>query len=568
LAKTFSPSSSDLQAELQRLRSDIARLEQARRELEAQLSASSGPAAPITTNAELEATLRRFVKQVGLILQAEKCAILIYDEESGELVAQHPALGISAEELDKLRIPSTQGISGEVFREGKPVTCDDCLSDPRTLKEMAALLKMHTLLSMPLIVERKNDEDTVVERKTIGVFNVYNKRFSANFSEEDITLLRSLARNAAAVISTARQYIAVADEKRELEHTLQSMLSGVLVVDRDGRVKLLNTAGRQIFGLTGGSKVGQQLSASIYNSDVEKLLQEALHIGEESSQEISIFTPQERIFQVQTSLLRDEEQLISGVVATFNDITELRNVERMKTEFVSSVSHELRTPLTSIKGFVRTLLEDEEGYYDRDMQREFYQIIDSECDRLVRLISDLLNVSRIESGRHLELLLKPINLPKLIERRVSSQRSYAANHEITISCDPNLPEITADEDKVDQILTNLISNAVKYSPEGGEIKIEVSDLGAEVQIDITDQGIGIPSDHLEKIFTRFHRVDNRDTRQAGGTGIGLYLVKHLVEAHLGRIWVKSEYGKGSTFSFTLPKNHAEEEPAIPAPPLP
>jgi two-component system phosphate regulon sensor histidine kinase PhoR len=346
------------------------------------------------------------------------------------------------------------------------------------------------------------------------------------------------------------------------------MLSGVLVVGRDNRLKLLNTSARQIFGVTSGGRGGQNLSEVIFNSDVEKLLQDALDTGEEISQEISIFTPQERIFQVQTSLLRDEDQQISGVVATFNDITELRNVERMKTEFVSSVSHELRTPLTSIKGFVRTLLEDEEGYYDRDMQREFYTIIDSECDRLVRLISDLLNVSRIESGRHLDLVLKPVNLLKLIERRVSSQRSYAANHDFEIICDPNLPEITADEDKVDQILTNLLSNAVKYSPEGGIIKVEAFDRGEYIEIGISDPGIGIPSDQLDKIFTRFHRVDNRDTRQAGGTGIGLYLVKHLVEAHKGRITVQSEMGKGSTFSFTLPKIQPEEEDVAAPPPTP
>jgi len=330
----------------------------------------------------------------------------------------------------------------------------------------------------------------------------------------------------------------------------------------------LNTSARQIFGITSASRAGQKLDEVIFNSDVEKLLQDALQTAEEISQEISIFTPQERVFQVQTSLLRDEDQQVSGVVATFNDITELRNVERMKTEFVSSVSHELRTPLTSIKGFVRTLLEDEEGYYDRDMQREFYQIIDSECDRLVRLISDLLNVSRIESGRHLELVLKPISLPKLIERRVSSQRSYATNHDFEINCDPNLPEIVADEDKVDQILTNLLSNAVKYSPEGGVIKVAVEDRGDSIAIDITDPGIGIPSDQLEKIFTRFHRVDNRDTRQAGGTGIGLYLVKHLVEAHNGGISVRSEMGKGSTFTVILPKTQTEEDSGAAPPPLP
>ncbi len=555
----ISPSSTDLQAELQRLRADIARLEQARRELEAQLATSAGPAAPITTSAELQATLRRFLKQVGLILQAEKCVVMLYDEESGELAAHSPALGISDEDVANFRVPATQGISGEVFRTGNPVICDNCMSDPRTVKEMSALMKAHNSLSVPLVVERKNEEDTVVERKTIGVFHVFNKRFAANFGEEDMTLLKSLSRNAAAVISTARAYIAVADEKRELEHTLQSMLSGVLVVGKEGRVRLMNYAARQIFGVTGSDGAGQRLQEVVFNSDVEAMVGQSLNAGEENLQELSIFTPQERVFQVGTALLRDDEQQVAGVVATFNDITELRNVERMKTEFVSSVSHELRTPLTSIKGFVRTLLDDTDGYYDRDMQREFYQIIDSECDRLVRLISDLLNVSRIESGKTLELLLKPIDLPGLIERRVSSQRSYTSKHRFVMECDPQFPEIIADEDKVDQILTNLLSNAVKYSPEGGVIKTEARDCGDHISISISDEGIGIPADHLEKIFTRFHRVDNRDTRQAGGTGIGLYLVKHLVEAHHGHIGVTSEAGKGSTFTFTLPKLQPEYE---------
>lgn len=559
MAHSYSPSTTELQAELQRLRADIARLEQARRELEAQLAGSTGAAAPITTTAELQATLRRFLKQVGLIIQAEKCVIMLYDEESGELAAISPALGISDEEVAKFRIPATHGISGEVFREVKPVICHDCMSDPRTLKELSALLKVHNSLSVPLVAERKNAEDMVVERKTIGVFHAYNKRFAASFGEEDITLLKSLARNAAAVISTAQAYIAVADEKRELEHTLQSMLSGVLVVTRDGKVRLMNAAARQAFGVPRGERIVGPLQEVIFNSDVENLVKASLANAEENTRELSIFTPEERVFQVQTALLRDDDQQISGVVTTFNDITELRNVERMKTEFVSSVSHELRTPLTSIKGFVRTMLDDTNGYYDREMQREFMGIIDSECDRLVRLISDLLNVSRIESGRSLELVLKPVNLPELIERRVSSQRSYTSRHEFEIKCDEPFPQIVADEDKVDQILTNLLSNAVKYSPEGGKITAEAHDLGDAVSVSVSDQGIGIPPEHLDKVFIRFHRVDNRDTRQAGGTGIGLYLVKHLVDAHRGTVEVKSEVGKGSTFTFTLPKTQPEQE---------
>jgi two-component system phosphate regulon sensor histidine kinase PhoR len=226
----------------------------------------------------------------------------------------------------------------------------------------------------------------------------------------------------------------------------------------------------------------------------------------------------------------------------------------MKTAFVSTVSHELRTPLTSIKGFISTLLQDEDGtFYDFETQREFYTIIDTECDRLTRLISDLLNVSRIEAGRALDLNPKPVNLPQLIEKVISVQRSYTNKHELVIDINGELPIIVADEDKVDQILTNLMNNAIKYSPSGGTVKICARADGDIVRFSVDDQGMGIPKDHLSKVFDRFHRVDNRDTREVGGTGIGLYLVKHLVEAHGGKIWVESEYGKGSSFIFELPK---------------
>ncbi|MGD0113556.1 MAG: ATP-binding protein, partial [Armatimonadota bacterium] len=279
----------------------------------------------------------------------------------------------------------------------------------------------------------------------------------------------------------------------------------------------------------------------------------------EANSELSIYLPEERIYQVQTALLRSEANDISGVVATFNDITELRSVERMKGEFVSTVSHELRTPLTSIKGFIRTLLDDTEGYYDREMQTEFYRIIDTECDRLVRLISDLLNLSRIESGRSLELVLVEVDMARLIHRAVETQRSYTSSHEFEVIVADDLPRITADQDKVEQVLTNLLSNAIKYSPDGGKITIHARALGDNISVSISDQGLGIPTEHLGKLFTRFHRVDSRDTRKQYGTGIGLYLVKHLVEAHKGEITVESTLGVGSTFTFVLPIHLPQDE---------
>ncbi len=544
----------EIQAELERLRARIAELQEVRRQLETELrDTASGAPAPITTAAELEATLRWFLRRVGMILQAEKAVLMLYEPETGELVAQSPALGLTQDEIEIFRVRATQGISGQVFREGRPIITDDATGDPRTVKENVALLNVRNALTVPLVVERKDADGMVVERNNIGVFHVFNKRANGRFAEEDVTLIIALAKSAASVISSAKLYIAVADEKRELERTLQGMLAGVLVVDGDAHIRLMNSAAKHMFGVSADDGTGKPLSQVIRDEEVHELIRSCLSGDAEASAELSIYSPEERIFQVQTALLLGDNDDVSGVVATFNDITELRSVERMKSEFVSTVSHELRTPLTSIKGFIRTLLDDTEGYYDRETQMEFYRIIDTECDRLVRLINDLLNLSRIESGRALDLVLAEVDLPELIGRVVDSQRSYTDRHEFQVVVAEDLPHIKADRDKLDQVLTNLLSNAIKYSPDGGTITIHARlTEGDKVSVSITDQGIGIPEDQIGRLFTRFHRVDSRDSRKQYGTGIGLYLVKHLIEAHRGEVSVTSEQGEGSTFTFVLP----------------
>ena len=544
----------DLQAEIERLRARLVELERNKRALEEQLSATSMATEappPITTASELQNTLRLFVKKVAMILQADKCVIMLYDKESGELQAQVPTFGLSDDEARTFRVRATQGITGETFRDNAPIICDDLLADPRTMRENVALLKVRNSLSVPLAVEYKDENQEIVDRQTIGVLIVFNKRGGGGFDEEDVRLLTVLARSAASVISNAQVYIAVTTAKQQLESTFQSMLSGVLVVGTSGQILLINSAARRIFGAREDGD-GQALASVVRNDKVHSLVTASLEDAEEKVEEVNLFTPAERVFQVQTALLRNEDTTVTGVVATFNDITELRNVERMKTEFVASVSHELRTPLTSIKGFVRTLLDDTEGYYDRDTQVEFYQIIDQECDRLVRLINDLLNVSRIEAGRALELNLKPIDLRNLMARVVTSQQSYTTRHTLVLEAPEDLPAVVADEDKVDQILTNLINNAIKYSPDGGHVWVSARSADGNIEVSVKDEGVGIPEEHLDKIFARFHRVESGDSRRAGGTGIGLYLVKHLVEAHHGRIRVDSRVDQGSTFTFTIP----------------
>ena len=561
----FSSKLAGLEAELEEKKKVVAILERVNKDMEfkiAQLEQKIQNTSEITTEAapqitELEETLKRLVDRIAKILQAEKCVFMLINKD-GELVATRPAVGIDDDQLKSFKVRATQGVSGEVFREQKPVILYDALNDPRTMKENAALLNVRNGVCVPLSIEKRDPEtNRVVETTPIGVLHVFNKRFGNVFIEEDVRLLETFSRNLASVTASAQIYREVVEEKEELENIIESVYAGLLMVSSDGRITQMNASARTMLGLKNGDVLGRQYTEIIpfekVNTVISTCIAEASELEEEINLPVSQNKDEEKIYQVQSAPVQGSDQQLLGVVAIFNDITEIRGIERMKTAFVSTVSHELRTPLTSIKGFISTLLADTDGYYDYITQREFYTIIDTECDRLTRLISDLLNVSRIEAGRALDLNPKRVTLPPLVEKVTAVQRSYTHRHTLVCDVAGDLPTIVADEDKVEQILTNLTNNAIKYSPDGGEITVKMGFENEEILCSVSDQGMGIPKDHLPKIFDRFHRVDNRDTREVGGTGIGLYLVKHLVEAHGGRIWVESEVGKGSSFIFTLPK---------------
>ncbi len=551
-----------LRDELERLRMVVSDLEQKKRQLEERLNAAESmsevPAA-ITSTPELEQTLGRLIKKVAMILQAEKAVIMLYDPETGELVAQRPALGLNDVQLDAFHVRASEGISGEVFRTQEATVFNNAIADERTIKDNVALLHVRNGVTVPLVLRTRDEDQRVVDTRCIGVMHVFNKRFNQEFTAEDLRLLSMLADQAAAVIANARVYIKIAEEKEQLEATFQSIQSGVVVVGKDGKLLLTNTAAKQIFGIPNDDGTGKHYTDVLRHEQFVNLLRRSMQEGEELQEEIMVTSGEDRIYQAQTSLMKTDDDKTLNIVAILNDITEIRNVERMKTSFVSTVSHELRTPLTSIKGFISTLLQDTEGYYDNETRREFYTIIDQECDRLHRLISDLLNISRIEAGRALEMNWKTVDVQTVARRVAEAQQSYTNKHKVIVSIPEDFPNVIGDEDKINQIIDNLIGNAIKYSPDGGEVVVSGTDEGDSIRVCISDEGIGIPESHKDKVFERFHRVDTSDTRQAQGTGIGLYLVKHLVELHGGEIWLESSaVGEGSVFCFRLPKEPPPE----------
>ena len=548
-----------LRRELDRYRLVVEELQRRIRNLEQDLEAATTMAevpAVVVTRPELRDTLMRLVNKVAMIVQTEKVMIMLHQLDSGTLLVLPPALGVTEEQATEVSISVDEGVSGHVFRTRESVLYNDALNDPRTEKSFVARLHVRNGICVPLVIKQRDEEERLVDERVIGVMHVLNKRFGQDLTQEDLRLVEMLAEQAAAVISNAQLYIQLTEEKEELEEAFEHIAVGVMVVNTQGTLRLMNPAACKMLGLPVSDYVGAQMDAVVPAGEARDLLTAALDQGEERSIEIEMGEEDSHTYQAQASLITNEDDTLEAAVAIFNDITDIRRVERMKTAFVSTVSHELRTPLTSIKGFISTLLEDEEGMYDEETQREFLVIINEECDRLTRLISDLLNISRIEAGHGLDLQLADVDLRQVINRAAANQQAYTKKHRLVTEFDDSIGAMRVDQDKLMQILDNLVGNAVKYSPNGGTVKIKVVDEGTTVRIDVSDEGLGVPERHRDQIFQRFHQVDDDiDHRSISGTGIGLYLVQHLAQAHGGNVWLAhTEVGVGSTFSLRLPKN--------------
>jgi len=567
--KDESPNLDELRRQLDETRRQLDEERQRRRELEGPTDSetpgdneprvpirggmdSSMEVAPIN---EADVTLRRLVQRIAMILQAEKIAIMFYDREKGELLGIPPAYGIDDDHLKIFRIRATHGISGKVFREGEPAIFHDTNTDPRTKEDPFGLLHVQNGITVPLVIEKRDEENRVIDRTTIGVLHAFNKRHGEDFNDEDVRLLERMARNVGSIIANLQMYREVVEEREELLQTFESLAAGLILVSPEGRLSQVNASARAIFGADADA-IGKNYRDVLKNEAIEKIFL-ANQRGEETPKtEIHIaLGGTDRIYEVQSAQVRNEEGRDLGIVAIFNDITEMKSIDKMKSSFVAMASHELRTPLTAIKGFSSTLLEGiDEDMYSKEDQREFLGIVVQECDRLRRLIDDLLNTSRIESGESLKPHYTRFELLPLLEKAVMVQQQASNKHKVTLKVHNELPDtIIGDQDKLDQILTNLLNNAIKYSPAGGDVIVHAKTEGKDILIGVQDQGLGIPKEHLIRVFERFHRVDNEDNRKIYGTGLGLFLVKHLVErVHLGQIWVESEVGVGSTFYVRIP----------------
>ncbi len=343
-----------------------------------------------------------------------------------------------------------------------------------------------------------------------------------------------------------------------LDAIAREMQTGVLVLDGAGRVLYVNPSFTGSFPVRGdlsGKDISEVMGDTELLKAVKGFLPKALTVSPAppaASPAIPAETIEinegERVFKVRLVPLTESGGF--SLILFLQEITEEKRVEAIKKDFVANVSHELRTPLASIKGYSETLLDG--GLDDRKTLKEFLRVIDRHATRMSRLIDDLLTLSTIESEQ-ISVVKESLDIKELVSSTVSGLEKEAKDKGIRLgaSFKKGLPPVLGDRDRLEQVMVNLLDNAIKYTPSGGQISVAVSNSDGEVRVDVKDTGIGIPEKDMPRIFERFYRIDKARSRELGGTGLGLAIVKHIIQGHNGKVWVESTPERGSKFSFTL-----------------
>ena len=414
----------------------------------------------------------------------------------------------------------------------------------------AALMALLLLVCIYLSFALARRIITPINQISRAAQGIIDGNYNVNLRIEGYAELNQLLRTLQSMNTRLQETVEKLQHKSaELESIIDHMLNGLIAVDGQLHVVQMNNAAKHMLGVTGAVE-GKHVLEATGNSRLETILQEAMEHEELITLELPVrAAPRHRLIRLYISPLEHENESI-GAVALMEDITEIRNLEQIRTDFAANVTHELKTPLTSIKGFVETLQAG--AIEDPEMAKRFLEIISMETDRLSRLINDVLSLSSMESGR-MRVPTERLNLGKHAEDVCLMLENSARQKNITLSVQTGADAfITANEDHVKQLLINLIDNAIKYTLEGGKVHVSVERNADKVLLRVRDTGIGIAKEHIPRLFERFYRVDKGRSRNMGGTGLGLAIVKHIVMDMGGEIDVQSELGVGTEFTVTLP----------------
>ncbi len=518
----------------------------------------------LSISLDLDRVLNRALELVLEAVGAERAAVLMLDQNSGRLIYR-AAQGTESKLPHGGRVTRFsrgEGLAGWVVEHREAAIVPDIRVDPRWIESQAGERKHRSALAVPLLVGEE----------VLGALLLFHAQ-PDYFDENHLLLVETAAIQVANAINNAELYSLIRDQAERLgsmlkahqveaaksQAILEAVADGVIVADAEGRIILFNAAAERILELPREKALGRTTSEmlGLYGSQARDWMETVGRWMEQPD----VYTADEylaarldignRVVSVHLApvLIADE---FLGTVSVFRDVTAEVEAERAKTEFVSTVSHELRTPMTSIKGYVDLLTMGAAGKLTREQQR-FLSIVQANVDRLTVLVGDLLDISRIESGR-MAISPRLMNLEMVVNQVILEMGARASEKRLLLRSDisPALPPVFADPDRVAQVLANLVTNACHYTPVSGEVVVSAYAQSEEVYVAVRDTGIGIAPEDQEKIFDRFFRADNPLVQESPGAGLGLSIVQSLVHMQGGRVWVESELGVGSTFTFTIP----------------
>ena len=528
----------------------------------------------LSASLDQDRVLNQALHLVNGVVNATEGAIMLIDHESGEFIFR-ASIG-SARTIPLRGIPSglmqNEGLAGWMIENRSAVIVHDAHKDIRWL-ERETSLKHRSALGVPLI---SNEE-------VIGVLMMFHTEPNA-FTLQQLDLVEAAAIQVAHAINNASLYNLIFEQaeqlgtmlrteiiqKANLESILESIADGVIVADSQNEVDIANLPACNILDIPREQLLGKSINEllGLYGHFGESWIH-TINDWANNADRIEQWTyladqlvTEDKFISVHLSPVLSDNQFY-GTVSIFRDITKEVEVDKLKSEFVSTVSHELRTPMTSIKGYADLMLMGAAGTMT-EPQIRYLQVIKNNADRLHMLVNDLLDISRIETGKT-GLDLRPLDIPQIIDQVVEGHLDGRIQHEsrelqVSTQFAPSLPLVNADHARITQILTNLLDNALNYTPDGGQIMVNAKATHSYVYITVKDSGIGIAKENQGKIFDRFFRAEDSDVQRVPGTGLGLAIVRSLIEMHGGRLKVESSLGKGSSFTFNLPVVIEDSDP--------
>jgi two-component system, OmpR family, phosphate regulon sensor histidine kinase PhoR len=487
-----------------------------------ELETLAGIGRTVTAMLDLDQVLTAVVEAAVSLTEAEEGSLLLLDEDSGQLYMR-ASKNFDEEFVHTFRLHVQDSLAGQVISTGEPIILDE--GAPQKIKTSYLV---HSLLYVPLRVRGR----------VIGVLGVDNRKAGRSLTREDLIVILAMADYAAIAIENAKLYNRSEGERRKLETVLTETENAVIVLDEENRLLLINQAAREAFHVN-GNHIGRSIVEAVDDPRLLGLIRAPGNLPRREELELE----DGRTFNAQRTPIPQVGQAI-----VMHDITHLKDLDRIKSEFVTTVSHDLRSPLTAILGYIE--LVERAGELNQ-RQKEFVERVQMSVGQITTLVTDLLDLGRIEAGLDTTKETTPITV--LAKYAVEGLRTTAEKESVSLvaALPDELPMVTGDPIRLRQMIGNLIENAIKYTPAGGTVTIDAGCEGDQVILRVHDTGLGIPPADQPYLFDKFFRASNIPD-DTPGTGLGLSIVKSIVDSHNGRIWVNSRQGEGTTFTIVLP----------------